>query len=212
VAEECQNASTRCAGNFAINCGGAGRVLDCKKLTGEEGACQVFGVGADAHAECVVTDECEEPNETHCVGDVLQRCDEPGAGFGMSCAALGLTCVEQVDGFAACVQPAEPETCEVPGTSSCDGAVIRVCGDDGVAYVRDCSLLGDMVCGEGEGDQPQDTPWFDCVPKGCSTRFEVTDRCDGGDLVLDFGQNNPGVRVSCSEYGLATCSAHHCMP
>lgn len=212
VAEECQNAPTRCAGNFAINCAGSGRVLDCEKLTGKQDACQVFGEGVAAHAECVVTDECEVADEAHCVGDALYRCDEAGAGYGIDCAALGLTCVEQGEGFATCALPREPETCDSPGTSSCDGAIIRVCGDDGVAYERDCSLLGDLVCGEGEGDQPQDTPWFDCVPKSCSTRFEVADRCDDGELVLDFGQDNPGVRIACTDYGLATCSDHRCMP
>lgn len=212
VAEECQNASTRCSGNYAINCAGTGRVLDCEKLTGKQDACQVFGEGAEAHAECVVTNECEVANEAHCVGDALYRCDEPGAGYGIDCGELGLTCAEQVDGFAECVLPREPETCDSPGTSSCDGAIIKVCGDDGIAYERDCSLLGDLVCGEGEGDQPQDTPWFDCVPKGCSTRFEVSDRCDGGELVLDFGQDNPGVRIACTDYDLATCSDHRCIP
>lgn len=183
-------------------------MLDCQKLTGKQGTCHVFGEGAAAHAECAVSDECataDEPSERHCSGDLLRHCDGPGVGFGIDCSALGLDCVEQGQGRAECVLPREPETCDSPGTGSCDGATIRFCGDDGVAYERDCALLGDMVCGEGTGDRIEDTPWFDCVAKGCETRFEAADRCDGDDLVLHIGQDDAGVRVACTDYGFAGC-------
>ena len=139
----------------------------------------------------------------------MYRCDEPGAGFGTDCARFGLVCREEGT-FTGCVEPLPSKTCDTPGEAKCDGAKLHYCGPGGILFEHDCRDAGDLECTLGGGVQEQDSPWLDCVPHACGIRFDVSDKCDGDDILLDMGQGNAVTRLHCPTYGFATCKDRVC--
>jgi len=211
---ECQDDPTsRCEGELAITCGSSPHVQDCRKLTGKSGNCRVQGQGAQAVAACAVDVQADctgkdDARRVYCDGTVRYGC-RAGVAVGVDCAEFGLSCAEEhydpaATGYAQCVRPPPTTGCAAPGTGACNGTKIELCALGGVSFVRDCSAVGGLTCYQGVGDEPTDHPWFDCVPAGCSMRFETNDACDGDDLMLAMDSSN-SVRIHCPDYGFATC-------
>lgn len=206
VAECDDDAQTRCEGELAINCGAQPSVTDCERTTGQAGACQLLGEGAEQRAACVVKEACDEAAGSFaCDGDTLYRCTAQGVGEGSDCSQFGLTC--QTDAtYSGCVEPAPSTPCDMPGKAECSGNAQTFCSADGLLYSHACGAFGELECIEGSGDLPSDGVWLDCLPSGCQTLLDEVEKCDGDDLLTDFG-----LRLHCPDYGFTTCEHSRCV-
>jgi hypothetical protein len=199
------DATAHCDGERAVNCdsnpGVTAGVQDCERLSGEKGACQVVGTGADARALCVVKATCDAPGTTTCDGTKLVTCDATGVGGGRDCAQFGLQC--RTSGSEAFCAPALPtQTCDNKGRLFCAENAPAYCNPDGIAFkAPDCGATGDLVCSGGGADHVGDN-WWDCVPRGCSFTAWSSQggTCEGDELVEDTGFWS--VRIRCTDYGL----------
>jgi hypothetical protein len=198
------DAVTRCEGQRAINCGPSPSITDCSDTTSRQGSCRVLGEGSEARARCVLSDGCTDAPEKRCEGDWIVTCDASGAKYGSDCSRHGLTCLH-----GRCEPPAV--ACTDVGQASCEQDRIRVCTPEGQLYERDCSRLGAMTCLEDGGDRPEDVPWFDCVPAGCSAPFEYPDTCKDDHVMVALADGTRSA-LRCADYGFPTCSNGRCMP
>jgi hypothetical protein len=200
----CANdASSRCDGDLAINCGEENHVSNCARLTGLSNSCQLVG----GKAVCVVAPTCAAPNTDSCDGTKVVHCADNGIGYGKDCAQFGLTCVLEAD-RALCLPPLPTETCTERGTAKCVDGVRRYCSPDGISFESPaCNSVGDLACSLGGADNNGEY-YVECMPQGCAADFysiyndDVS--CEGNDYVNENG--NRKLRVSCPANGFATCT------
>lgn len=197
---ECdEDASARCDGELAINCGERPVVIDCARTTGEGGTCKV----ASGRAICDTGQQCQTASSPPaCEGDTLYSCDG-GVSNGTDCAAFGLVCHE-FQGYAACVTPLPVTTCSELDEPGCDGSKRTYCSPSGLRFEHECKGAAPLTCVEDFGEQVNDRSFLDCLPKGCVFPYYDlrVDECQGDDLRLGIQGD---VSLHCPDYGFSTC-------